>query len=365
MKDKILFISNTYFQLLTAIQLSMTEFKNFEVDFLISDHSINAMKIVENMENTNIGGRVYYIESKNISFSRNKKEQLTNLLKVIHYKKTVKSIINLNFSVYCCFLFHNMDLFLYALFQKMKRDNPKLHIYRYEEGFSLYLYFNDKIKSERVCERIFPLMGGKSLRDSIEKIYLYHPEYLTYNIQYPIKKISPIDKHNFRYKEVVNKVFEYTIFEEISEKFIIFEDCFFGDGHPINDYNLFLEIADAVGAYGTTIKLHPRNGTNRFKGTKCRALETSSIPWEVIQMNNNYLDKVFLTVASGSVLASMLYFNEAIPTIFLYKVVGGKFKTKKNYTDYLEKICNNSNKTNVYIPETKEELFELIEKLKR
>lgn len=364
MKKKVLFISNTYFQLLTALQLSMTEFKSCDVDFLISDYSQNAKKVAENMMRAGIQGRVYFVESKNISFCQNRKEQIINLLKVIQYQKTVKRFIDLDFSIYDYFLFHNMDLFLYAIFEKVKSDNDRIRVFRYEEGFGLYLLFNDKIKSEKICERIFPLLGGASLRNAIEKVYLYHPEYLTYNIQYPTKTIYPIDKYNIQYKEIINKIFGYSFTETISEKFIIFEDCFFGDGHPIKDYDLFLEIADVVGESGTAIKLHPRNGINRFEGTKCHALEISSIPWEVIQMNNTYTDKVFLTVASGSVLASMLYFNESIPTIFLYKVVGGSFKTKRNYTRYLENICKNSGNEKVYVPETKEELFQLIESLK-
>ena len=361
---KILFLINTHFQLITALQISRTFYSNDVVDFLISDYSRNAEKIVENINNSNYIHRALFVKTKNISFNKNNINRIVNLCKIIRFHNTSKKAAGETLSQYDIFMFHNIDFATYVFFEELKSINNNLIVRRYEEGFNIYLSFNEKRKSQIVCEKYYKSIGKASLIDSIESVYLYHPELLTYKLGYPIKTIPTISKKEKEFIDIVNTVFgaEKSVYKE---KFIIFEESFWADGYEVKDVELFNKIADIIVPNHVLIKLHPRNNMNRFINTKCNVAENSALPWEIIQMNNDFSQKVFVTVSSGSVLASLLYFDEKIPTVFLYKVIEGKFPIKPHYEEYLYSILKNTPGNKVYIPKNLDELNNVLSILKK
>lgn len=359
-KQKILVIVNTYFQLMTAVQLVLKIYKEDVVDFIITDNLIGYDEISKRVEKSGIVDKVYVAESKSISIPRTRVDKQRAVFYTVFGKSFLRKKTNLSENKYDILLFHNIDVFTYIIFNELINRNNKTHVYRYEEGFSLYLTFNDRPKSEKMCEWIFKKLRRKSVVNNIDAVYLYHPEYLTYKMTQEIRKIPLLSKTDEVFKDTINLIFQYSSENNKTRKAIIFEECFYADKTPIDDYDLFHEVIQVIGPNDASIKLHPRNTTNRFSETDALVFDGGNVPWEVLQLNSNYQDNVFITITSGSVLASMLYFDESIHTVFLYKVVGGKFKLKKNYEAYLNKVCKAHPSVRIYIPKNKEEMYQIL-----
>lgn len=364
-KKKILIIVNTYFQLMTAIQIVLKKCDGYEVDFLLTDNLTDCQSIALRLKNFDFVHEVFIAESKRIAIPRDKKGRIDAVRYSIWFKNYIKTKTSLGLSTctYDELLFHNIDIFTYIIYAFAQSINKDITLVRYEEGFSIYLSYNDRPLSEKIGELISKILGRKSLVNNIRFVYLYHPEYLTYNIPCEIRKIPLINKKDEKYKNIINSIFNYKVNEAKTRKLILFEECFYVDKSPVEDYPLFCEIINKVTPDKVSLKLHPRNTVNRFKNTGAHIFDGGHAPWEVLQLNNTYESNVFATITSGSVLASMLYFDEKIPTIFLYKVVDGNFKLKTNYEKYLNKVKNSKMDSPIYIPENKEQLFHILEEL--
>ncbi len=364
-KKRVLIIINTYFQLMTAIQIVLKNYDNYETDFIITDNLSGYEDIARRMEGFGFAHEVFTAKSKKIAIPRDNKSRIEAVKDCIWAKNYIKSKtkINLNARNYDVFLFHNIDMFTYIVYAFVQKRNNNIILRRFEEGFSIYLSYNDRPYSEKIGEFISKILGRRSLMNNIQFVYLYHPEYLTYDIPCEVKKIPLISKIDERYRKIVNGIFNYNEREAKSRKLIIFEESFYADRTPIEDYPLFCEIINKVTPDMVSLKLHPRNTTNRFLKTKAHIFDAGHAPWEVLQLNNSYESNVFATITSGSVLASMLYFDEKIPTIFLYKVVDGDFKLKSNYEKYLHKVINSMQDPLIYIPENKEQMYCILEEL--
>ena len=63
MSRKILFICNTYYQLIVAMQLALTVFEEDEVDVILSDHSVGAKKVADRLQDTRVFRDVLYLET--------------------------------------------------------------------------------------------------------------------------------------------------------------------------------------------------------------------------------------------------------------------------------------------------------------
>lgn len=359
-KQKVLVIVNTYFQLMTAIQLVLKVYIKADVDFIITDNLISYNEISKKIEERNIISKVYRAKTRSITIPRTRADKFKAVLYTISSEKFIKQRTDFVKDKYDLLLFHNLDVFTYIIYSYIVKENPNTRLGRYEEGFSIYLTFNDRLKSEKICEWIFKILRRKSIVKNISVIYLYHKEYLTYKIPYHIENIPLLSKTDETYKSVINYIFQYDGNNIETRLAIIFEECFFADKTPIDDYSLFCRVIQIVGAQKTSIKLHPRNLENRFCNTGALVFNGGNAPWEVLQLNGDYTDNILITITSGSVLASMLYFNEPISIIFLYKIVGGNFKIKKNYDIYLQKVCNNNPNTKIYIPKSQDELSKIL-----
>ena len=65
-KKKIAILVNTYFQIIIAIKLKTSKYKDDEVDIIISNHSTDSVKIFNKLTNLSIFRKVYYINSKDV-----------------------------------------------------------------------------------------------------------------------------------------------------------------------------------------------------------------------------------------------------------------------------------------------------------
>ncbi len=357
MKSKhILMIVNTYFQLIVAISLKLNNLKDDNVDIIISDRSRDSDLIYNNIKKQNIFENCY---KANINFvSKHKKNYIHKILRLVNRNSILKHI-NMQKYEYDYLYFYNKDILSITVMNECLKNNQNLKICRFEEGFGSYL-------SETFLgtERLNQIINKLKINDLTEFYYCYNPDLMLLDEQFEYKKIFPLNRDDANLKNIINSVFGYDgSNEEYKEKYIFFEESFFCEKKKINDLELVLKIADIVGRENLLVKLHPRSKVDRFKEYGISTNKTIGIPWEVIQLNNDFSDKVFLTISSGSVLASKLYFNDNIKTYLLFNCTEqmSDMVTDK-YHRYLEKVEEKFGLNGFIIPEDADRFEKLLKK---
>lgn len=361
--EKVLIIANTYFQVITAINLKLTILKESFVDIVITDISTNYDLIAARLEKTKLFNSVQTANIDEICYKKNK---LIKYKSLFFWKNTLKKFIKKDNYNYDVLMFFNYDVFTYSVFNKIYECNKDIKVYRYEEGFCSYLYDFSHLIITKVY-RIFRKIARKPrLEEKIEKYYFYHPDIVLFKANYKFEKIPTLDRANTKLLEILNNVFDYKKVKEQDEynkKYIFFEECFFCDNIGVDDFDLIMQIADIVGRENLLVKLHPRNKIDRFSKYGISTNKTIGIPWEVIQMNREFSDKIFLTISSGSVLASKLYFGDNIKTYLLFNCTEKMSNmVGQEYFEYLRRIQEKFGINDFCIPNNKTEFLNTLKK---
>lgn len=277
---RILFQCNTVYQLLVAIKLKYDFFSTDSCDILISDIMNNSDVIADNIKKIKLFDNVIQQEIKQL--------RLTIFDKLLFTKSKYKRIINASGDFlkecYDMFLFSNPSPQNIAIFDLLREKNKKVVIKYYEDGLStyskhyLYLYYKN-LKS------IKAIFGKKRLLLKSNELFVFDDKYFDWT---PKQKITCIPK-DFSEDLIakLNYIFEYQPDVLPRDcKTIFFEEGFYGDGKNVNDIEIIRKCMSIFGQSGFYVKNHPRNRVNRFEGSSIKSLNTMSIPWELIVINN-------------------------------------------------------------------------------
>lgn len=335
----VLAVINTYSQLLTLIQIKKCFFECDNVDVIISDQTKNTKSVAERLSDLKYFNEVLWISNNDIcSEDRDIRGKIYSWFYILFGRK-VDGITN---KYYDELLFFNPDIFLHGIYSILKSKNKNLICSRYEEGILSYSdsrFLND---SKLKCTNKIRSSFGKSyLERDTKQFYCFYPEYY-------IGKLKPIKiKQISDNKEIIGN-FLKNIFQindndlYIKEKYIFFTSVFdFQGSNPIGEYDLVKKIADIVGRDNIIVKTHPRDKRDVYQDSGLKIYRNSSIPWEAIQLNNNFSDKVLLTVNSSSVLTVNLMVKEKAKAVFLYKCCDYKKNSEAIASaQYLEELLN-------------------------
>ena len=110
------------------------------------------------------------------------------------------------------------------------------------------------------------------------------------------------------------------------------------DGKKIEEDQLVKQLAESLGKDNVIIKVHPRDTRNIYRNMGLEILENSEIPWEIIQLNNEFSDKIFISLSSGSILNASAMLNENIRTYYLFPCIKGKDQAFDEYCLVLGKL---------------------------
>ena len=107
------------------------------------------------------------------------------------------------------------------------------------------------------------------------------------------------------------------------------------------------------------IKLHPRNGVNRFEDAGIAIMKTD-MPWELYCLNNDVSSKTLISVTSNAAISPQLFLEDPPRTVLLYKLFKGTdvLLGIEEYNDYLEKILAECSR--ISVPENEAELAEAL-----
>ena len=201
---KILMLVNTYFQIIVAIKLKLTLYKNDDVDIIISDHSTDAYKIFENVRNMNLFNKVIFFRSKNSERTRIKKIEENIML--LFFQNDMLKKMKLDLDVYDEFLFYNINKYSDLIYSALLKKNKNLKLGRFEEGYISYLHPNIGLsKSYMKLKKIFK---RKQLQENIDVNYFFNPNILIYEPKNSIVKIDKINKIDEKFKTIMKDAFE-------------------------------------------------------------------------------------------------------------------------------------------------------------
>lgn len=313
---KIIVIVNTYYQLITAIRIKETLWEKCIVDIIVSDQSNKSQKITYKLKEMQYFNNVYWIPNKALCQKNNKLSTLIKKSQLIMLGLSKKNFIfNEDYDELA---YYNADIYTYGLFAHLIKRNKKLVCSRYEEGVLSYsdsLFLSNS--GYRYVDKLRNYIYKNTLETQTKYFYCFFPSLYTGNLN--IKHIPPIEDAK-KIGETLKEIFSVnTDMLHINEKYIFFTSVYdFEGGNPIGETELVLEIADLVGKNNLIVKMHPRDGRTVFQKHNINVYTQSAVPWEAIQLNNDFSKKIFLTVNSGSVLGANMILKDKAKSYFLF-----------------------------------------------
>lgn len=345
---------NTHFQLITAINLKLTIYKEMQADLYLDD-TTDFSNILKNLSETKIFRKIYSLNVEAVIqnyFSVSKKENF--IYKELQVYQS--ALENLPYDI-CIFGLDNVSnkLFYYYLVnnQKIAPD-----VFVLEEGTtSLVRNILDCTKNDQINHSLF---NDNSFQKHLKGIYLYHPEvYSVNNYGYSIYEMPKFSR------QIVEQLIKvYGVSSVPKEKYIYFEDPVLKGRAPTNDIEVVNFISEFVGKENIIIKLHPRTTIDRFSKLGYKVMLQSNYPWEIIALTQNISNKILLSSFSTASYSGKYICNQNQITIFLFQLLNThdllySYPSFKKLVDKLKLVLNDSNCL-MYTPKSMEELSQIL-----
>lgn len=342
---KTLFFCNTNYQLIVAMQIAVTFDKKCSV--IITNQIQNADSVLENVKNTHLFENVSFIDVKATVPS-------SEMMKKCVYGFAPAEIINCIFDEFVGF---NMDIYSHMVYAFFYNQNKKILINKMEEGL---MSLNTTETSCRVLDwtyKIRKLMRKKNLRESISGFYCFLPQANKTDI--PSIQI-PMIKETSEIRDYLNNVFCQNASFAYKEKYI-FLPCIYDieGGEPIGELELAKKIANKVGKENLIVKVHPRDNKEKYIDAGLKVDENSLVPFEVIQINNDFSEKILITTLSTSILNFNPVLEKVSKSYYGYKLCDlSENPLAQHYKKVLEEYLNDKNLglRNIHVLDTIEEI---------
>ena len=413
---KNLYLCLTDFQILNAVNLQLTKFKNKKSDLFFITNKEGNENLARRLIATGLFEKVFLFNNSRIKglhqYARSTVEGRPNDGLAAAVKASFNEVLyklgcKLSGEAYAInakivlggkmdfaasdevFCLDKRQLVVNCVKQILKETAGKCKINLLDEGTSTYWH---SILTENF---------------SISDIYLYAPELANYydkGWQDRIYKIPAIDFNDEKFRSIINNVFKfeddgsYPYNEKgqlvLQDKIIFFDQ----NWDPMPEYfkhlNKFMKVilhnpykkhkkesafyerkmemfritAEKSGGNEVIVKLHPRSPMSfvaDYQKSRCSMAPNLKAPWEVFMDNCLFTNNIWITVSSTALCTYKMIFNEKreeIPMVFLYKIV---YKGNRNYAED-DKFFQSFQKKysgSVFIPETIEEFIEIYDKL--
>ena len=252
----------------------------------------------------------------------------------------------------------NWEGFTCLVYSNLKKINKKLELSWFEDGFGTYSFDGQFFLKPNLKTRIINrIKGNYSLYNEVKSLNLFNPKLLVWKINKPLE-INTIKSPNDECKKFLNEIFEYNNLKDTyKEKFIFFQDGY-KDFEDTTDIEMLEIIAKEVGKENIFIKRHPRDTSNKFKNKGFKTNIDTKIPSELIILNNDFSNSIFITFYSQSIITSSQLFGKKIKSIILSNI-NNKNNNDEYYKYLYEYIYKKDNK-NYILPKTKEELINIL-----
>lgn len=334
MEKAYLIICNTNYQILNAIQLKLTLLKDNYVSVWISDHIKNAKTLCENINNINLFQNVQYLKSYN---QVKKQNIIGSFIQIMKLGCGYTSISNNNICNINKIITYNFDVSYYNIVNAIEKYKMNIEWSKMDEGiFSYNTDFYMKGLRPSCIKVLRRLRGKKDVLKDFNEFYCSIPLLKTIHSEWKTIIIPSISFNKEEMQNVLSYVYNYDK-KDLKEKYIFFASSSDIDGNSFGETNIILKIAELVGKDNFIVKCHPRDNRNIFENYGIKVFKENNIPWEVIQIINDYSDKVFLTVTSGAFITVESWLPTKNKFLLLYPEIK---KFPLSYEEYINRIDN-------------------------
>lgn len=371
---KILFGVDSMFQFIIATNLCTTVYKDDDVDIVIYSSTPVAKGLFEKISKKRVYRKVYYAETSlakcgnNYSFWEKLPKYFIYLLTLPMPQLMLKRIIGSELTEkYDEFVFNGFGALSECIFNVCYSNNHNIKCKRIEDAYPSYftVYGSKKNGIRRGLERISQFcFGRKDIDRYVDGYYFSEPEMVMIDLPYPVIPAPKFGRQNTEFVELLNGMFDYNADTKSDKRIYLFEDGrLFFDGSE-EEVDLVKDMISYLPKEQIAIKMHPRRKVDRFNDLGVESMKASKVPWEVIQLNQDYSGCIFLTVTSSAVFSSDIYFGDKCYKILLYKCL----KTPPSSIDakfeaYVRKYKERFGSEFLFIPESYDELKSILMKL--
>jgi len=310
---RVLFICNSAYQLLTAVQIRRTIYAHEEADLILSNQLAGADKVSENARKTNVFGHVAYIENKKQAFANRFREACEDIKIIFHLRRVLGE-----YDIVCL---SNISVFSILFLRLYQRRTSEVNIF--EDGFVTYSKVFVRMDRASVISRLLLPQG---VLGSVSHLFLFNPDLLDWHAQgIQVVAIPKLSNSNQDTIGVLNTIFDYAASPDRYDKSYLFmEESFYADHFPVNDVEIVEELARMVGKENVMVKLHPRNPENRFERLGYKTNHSYAIPWELIMLNTPLQGSTLVSISSCSILQPYLLLGIKVRSISLLNLLATK-----------------------------------------
>lgn len=360
-----LFICNTPYHYIVALQMIRTIFKDDRCDIVLSDIPNDSEKIVEKSQNLEFVNNVFFERTKFL-------QNITGrdfLKKLFFVRKAVKKMSVFG-KTYDFIFTANIERYVTIIYTYQKKyKNKDIKLCWYEDGMGTYAYEDSYFKTDLpIQKKTFSIKGiikkiffpYLPIQDQVSELFVFNPGFMLWTPPFRVNTIPVIDKNDKQFISVLNKIFSYDdLIDDYSRKVIFFEDGYGEWNSNSEDLKLLQIIAASVGKENIIVKIHPRNRINRFAEIGYMTNSNTSIPWEVIALNSDLQNCYLVTVFSQSVVLPFILFGNKTKSVLLYNLCSSFSETDVKYKNFFSSLCEEKYTGVFNAPKTIKELKQI------
>ncbi|HKM05065.1 MAG TPA: polysialyltransferase family glycosyltransferase [Lachnospiraceae bacterium] len=354
---RVLAIANTTYQIIVLLYLKESVYQDYEFELVITNKTPLLKSIFVEGKIKRYFAKVYFADSTRIK--NKKKGSIQTFWESFVYNRTTKRLLGTDLDYYEQLLYASpigVDEITKEISKTLIKNNPKIKISRFEDGFGSYTSFSGHIVSTDLGRRMYQRILGFQNMIQENTLYLFEPK-LAKEVQgYHLKKI-PRDHQTVL--EQAKDIFNYKK-SHITEKFI-----FFGQGtkefiQNVETYqSMVYKIADIVTGDNLIVKRHPRSMWDEFDAS-IHQLQVE-YPWELLESEDSMQEKVLISFSSTACITGKLLYHSNNHVIFLYPLARNSFQVSVDFEEYFKKVA--SYYSNIHIAKSQEDLLEILRKL--
>ena len=352
--DSVLAIVNTTYQLLVILCLKDAFYKDRQMDLVLSNKTKGLRELCNNPLLLSMFPHIYYADATKIKNINKRSVQV--LFESFIYNRTTGKILGEPLGSYGECLYASpigVDEITKELSKNLIRNNAGIRFKKYEDGVGSYTQLKGWVVSTELGRFIYKKILGFDNQAQEKEIYLFEPEMAMNQSEYEMVKI-PIKN-----LEIIKKASAIFGVNTISVK----PKCiFFGQGTQefVYDSSMYTSvihmIAEIIGNDEIIVKKHPRGIWDDFENRY--EFLNADYPWELLAGCEEMQDKILISFSSTACITGKLIFGTHNPVIFLYRLAGGCVYNENSIEPFFRKL--EQRLSNVYIPETKEELSNIL-----
>lgn len=355
MAKKVLVFCGSSYQLLVAIRIIEKYYQEDEISLILSDTIANVHTIYEKAKRETFFSNVYLWKTKNV-FLYSKKEKIRNAIMKWRYSEKVLEVYEGAAEKYDVFLYSNISDIVMHIANVLFRRNSTLRLEMFEDGFSTYSdYIGDFLDPGNIKTNLLYHVFTKT-----SVLYIFNTSLLAWKkIALDVRTIEP--DYLGESLALINRLYSYEeLDDDYNKKVIFFEESYAGDGKPIDDIDMMQHVAELIGKENIMIKTHPRNETNRYQSNGFLTNHNTNIPWEVVLLNENFSNTVFISIASNAVMNPYFLFGIKTPVVLLFKCTRYQESLYQQIIEFDNELCSKYPEV-FFIPESERQFLEWIE----